>query len=71
MNWFDDSNKNAKDNVDIHSADPPFYQKETDDSNEEMAKYGFSSQSPTFKFRTPGGRPGIAHSSSAEGRSTT
>lgn len=52
--------------------DPPFYQKETDSSNEEAAaKYGISSQSPAYEFiqnRISGLQPGL-DSSNEEYRS--
>ncbi|KAI1385518.1 frequency clock protein [Hypoxylon trugodes] len=64
-NWFEASNKNAMDNTDMRAMDldPPFYQKETESSNEEVAaKYGISSQSPAYEFiqsRVPGVRVGL------------
>ncbi|KAI5863688.1 frequency clock protein [Durotheca rogersii] len=72
--WFDSSNQNAVGNLDTTAMDidPPFYPKETDSSNEEAAKYGgygVSSRSPAYRFahsRTPGLRPGVTHSSSAD-----
>ncbi|KAI1371218.1 frequency clock protein [Hypoxylon crocopeplum] len=71
--WFDVLNQNSKGSLDTKAMamdiDPPFYQKEkeTDSSNEEAAKFGIPSQSPTYRFvrgRTAGMRPGMAHSSS-------
>ncbi|KAI2463702.1 frequency clock protein [Annulohypoxylon bovei var. microspora] len=72
-NWFEASNKNAMANMDTRAMDldPPFYQKETDDSNEEAAKYGVSSHSPAYEFiqsRLPDFRPGV-DSSNEEFRS--
>ncbi|KAI6083443.1 frequency clock protein [Hypoxylon rubiginosum] len=69
--WFNKLNDNAKGDMDTTAMDidPPFYQRETDSSNEELAKYGVPSQSPAYRFvqgRTPGVRPGLAHSSSAD-----
>lgn len=49
--------------------DPPFYQRGTDSSNEELAKYAVPSQSPAYRFvqgRSSGARPGMTHSSSAD-----
>ncbi|KAI1099024.1 frequency clock protein [Jackrogersella minutella] len=62
-NWFEASNKNAMANMDTRAMDldPPFYQKETDESNEETAKFGIS-QSPAYEFiqsRLPGLRGGM------------
>ncbi|KAI0837005.1 frequency clock protein [Hypoxylon sp. FL0890] len=72
-NWFEDSNKNEMGNTDTRAMDldPPFYQKETDSSNEEAAKYGISSQSPAYEFiqnRMAGLRPEL-DSSNEEYRS--
>ncbi|OTA90852.1 hypothetical protein M434DRAFT_359722 [Hypoxylon sp. CO27-5] len=73
-NWFENSNKNAMGTMDTRAMDldPPFYQKETDSSNEEAAaKYGISSQSPAYEFiqnRITGLRPGL-DSSNEEYRS--
>ncbi|KAI1409286.1 frequency clock protein [Hypoxylon sp. FL1857] len=72
-NWFEDSNKNAVGNMDTRAMDldPPFYQKETDSSTEEAAKYGISSQSPAYEFiqnRIAGLRPEL-DSSNEEYRS--
>ncbi|KAI1773315.1 frequency clock protein [Hypoxylon cercidicola] len=69
--WFNRLNDNAKGAMDTTAMDidPPFYQKETDSSNEELTKYGVPSQSPAYRFvqgRTSGARPGLAHSSSAD-----
>ncbi|KAI0382423.1 frequency clock protein [Hypomontagnella monticulosa] len=58
--WFDASNQNAMNTAETD--DPPFYQKETESSNEEAAKYGVPSQSPAYRFI----RPGLAHSSSSQ-----
>ncbi|KAI0893059.1 frequency clock protein [Annulohypoxylon nitens] len=72
-NWFESSNQNAMANMDTRAMDldPPFYQKETDDSNEDVAKYGISSHSPAYEFiqsRLPDFRPGV-DSSNEEFRS--
>ncbi|KAI1634524.1 frequency clock protein [Biscogniauxia mediterranea] len=69
--WFDMSNQNATGHMDTSAmdVDPPFFQKETDSSNEEGAKYAVPSQSPAYRFvqsRTPAIRPGFTHSSSAD-----
>ncbi|KAL7619811.1 hypothetical protein AAE478_010356 [Parahypoxylon ruwenzoriense] len=69
--WFDSSNRNAMSNLDTTAMDidPPFYARDMDSSNEEVAKYGISSHSPANRFLqnlTPGIRPGLAHSSSAD-----
>ncbi|KAI0599756.1 frequency clock protein [Biscogniauxia sp. FL1348] len=69
--WFDMSNQNATGQMDTSAmdVDPPFYQKETDSSNEEGAKYAVPSQSPAYRFvqsRTSALRPDFAHSSSAD-----
>ncbi|KAI2616921.1 frequency clock protein [Hypomontagnella submonticulosa] len=58
--WFDASNQNAMNTADTD--DPPFYQKETESSAEEAAKYGVPSQSPAYKFI----RPGLTHSNSSQ-----
>jgi hypothetical protein len=67
--WFDQSNENP--NAAVNSSmdvDPPFYQKETDSSNEEGQM--IPSQSPAYKYvqsRNAGLlRPGLTHSSSAD-----
>lgn len=67
--WFDRSNENP--NAAVNSSmdvDPPFYQKETDSSNEEGQMV--PSQSPAYKYvqsRNTGLlRPDLAHSSSAD-----
>ncbi|KAI1136524.1 frequency clock protein [Hypoxylon sp. FL0543] len=51
-NWFHDSNRNEMGNTNTRAMDldPPFYQKETDSSNEENARYGILSQSPAYEF---------------------
>ncbi|OTA99139.1 hypothetical protein M426DRAFT_68384 [Hypoxylon sp. CI-4A] len=72
-NWFEVSNQNAMSNMDTRAMDldPPFYQKETDSSNEEAAKYGITSQSPAYEFiqsRMPNVHPGL-DSSNEEFRS--
>ncbi|KAI0850324.1 frequency clock protein [Daldinia vernicosa] len=54
--WFDTSNQKAMHTTDIDEA--PFYQKETDSSNEEAAKYGLPLQSPAYRTRPVG----LAHS---------
>lgn len=69
--WFNKLNDNEKGNMDTTAMDidPPFYQRETDSSNEEVTKYGVPSQSPAYRFvqgHTPGVRPRLAHSSSAD-----
>ncbi|KAI0007297.1 frequency clock protein [Xylariaceae sp. FL0662B] len=69
--WFDLSNQNAMGNMDTTAmdVDPPFFQKESDSSNEEAAKYAVPSQSPAYRFvqsRTPGLRPKFTQSSSAD-----
>ncbi|KAI0886733.1 frequency clock protein [Annulohypoxylon maeteangense] len=72
-NWFEASNKNAMANMDTRAMDldPPFYQKATDDSNEEAAHYGVSLHSPVYEFiqsRLPDFRTGV-DSSNEEFRS--
>ncbi|ORY67226.1 frequency clock protein, partial [Pseudomassariella vexata] len=69
--WFNRSNENANAVFDsTMDVDPPFYQKETDSSNEDGMKYAVPSQSPAYNFvqsRNQGlVRPGLAHSSSAD-----
>ncbi|KAI1333304.1 frequency clock protein [Xylariaceae sp. FL0255] len=67
--WFDQSNKNAQAAVDTSAMDidPPFFQKETDSSNEEIHNV-IPTQSPAYRFvqnRGPTFRPGLTQSSSA------
>ncbi|KAI1159473.1 frequency clock protein [Nemania serpens] len=67
--WFEQSNQNAKDtfNSSAMDVDPPFYQKETDSSNEELLNIS-SSQGPAHRhaqIRGPSFRPSLAKSSSA------
>lgn len=70
--WFDNSNENPNTVLDTISmdVDPPFFQKESDSSNEDGVKYAVPSQSPAYKFvqsRNQGLlRPGVTHSSSAD-----
>ncbi|KAI1082407.1 frequency clock protein [Whalleya microplaca] len=69
--WFDLSNKNAMGDLDTSAmdVDPPFFQKESDSSNEDGTKYPVPSQSPAYQFvqsRTPGLRPMFTQSSSAD-----
>lgn len=64
--WFDRTNQNFKGSLDTSGmdVDPPFFQRETDSSNEEMVP----SQSPAYRFvqnRAPSLRPGYTQSSSA------
>ncbi|ETS83982.1 hypothetical protein PFICI_05858 [Pestalotiopsis fici W106-1] len=67
--WYEQSNQNhpttAGASMDV---DPPFFQKESDDSNEEVNLV--PSQSPAYRFMRDNSqgllRPGIAHSSSAD-----
>ncbi|KAI8956624.1 frequency clock protein [Daldinia sp. FL1419] len=54
--WFDSSNQKAMHTTDIDEA--PFYQKETESSNEEVAKFGLPLQSPAYRSRPVG----LAHS---------
>ncbi|KAK3321564.1 frequency clock protein [Apodospora peruviana] len=56
--WFDRSNRNATGNFDAGSmdVDPPFFQKETDSSNEERRGPGNSSQNTPY---LQGTRPGV------------
>ncbi|KAI1803063.1 frequency clock protein [Daldinia bambusicola] len=54
--WFDSSNQKAMHTTDIDEA--PFFQKETESSNEEVAKYGLPIQSPGYRNRPVG----LAHS---------
>ncbi|KAI1173411.1 frequency clock protein [Nemania sp. FL0916] len=68
--WFDQSNQNA--NGTLHptamDVDPPFFQKETDSSNEEMYNI-IQSQGPAYSHgqsRGPSFRPSLAKSSSAD-----
>ncbi|KAI1643008.1 frequency clock protein [Daldinia loculata] len=53
--WFDTSNQKAMHTADIDEA--PFYQKETDSSNEEVAKYGLPLQSLAYQTRPVGLAP--------------
>ncbi|KAI1469286.1 frequency clock protein [Daldinia caldariorum] len=55
-NWFESSNQKAMLTTDIDEA--PFFQKETESSNEEVAKYGLPMQSPGYRTRPVG----LAHS---------
>ncbi|KAI1504110.1 frequency clock protein [Biscogniauxia marginata] len=69
--WFDLSNQNATGQLDTTAmdVDPPFYQKETDSSNDDGAKYAVPTQSPAYRFvqgRTSALRPDFTHSSSAD-----
>ncbi|KAI0127844.1 frequency clock protein [Xylariales sp. AK1849] len=68
--WFDRSNENPSAVFDSSmDVDPPFFQKETDSSNEE-SHHIVPTQSPAYKFvqsRNQGLRPGFTrHSSSAD-----
>ncbi|KAM0818584.1 putative Frequency clock protein [Seiridium cardinale] len=67
--WFDRSNRNLPTTLDSSlDIDPPFYQKETDSSNEEG--HMVPSHSPAYRYvqhHNPGLlRPGMTHSSSAD-----
>ncbi|KAH9904463.1 frequency clock protein [Xylariomycetidae sp. FL2044] len=69
--WFDHSNHNALGNLDTTAmdVDPPFYQRETDSSNEHVTRPTVPTQSPAYRFlqnRAPNFRPGLTHSSSAD-----
>lgn len=70
-NWFDQSNRNpvAAFNDESHNmeVDPPFYQKESDSSNED-ARYppGPNPSYPSGGTQMQGFHPGVAHSSSAD-----
>ncbi|KAI8633526.1 frequency clock protein [Xylariaceae sp. FL1651] len=68
--WFDQSNQNKKGafETSVMDVDPPFFQKETDSSNEEPYNV-VPSQSPAYRYvqgRTSAFRPGFAQSSSAD-----
>ncbi|CAJ2509420.1 Uu.00g144460.m01.CDS01 [Anthostomella pinea] len=68
-NWFESANGNTNGTYDTSQmdVDPPFFQKETDSSNEDI-KYGMPSQTPAYNFvqnRVPALRPGATQSSSA------
>ncbi|KAI3325783.1 frequency clock protein [Xylariaceae sp. AK1471] len=68
--WFERSNENARNtlNTTTMDIDPPFYQKETDSSNEETHNV-VPSQSPAYRYvqgRVPSLRPSFAKSSSAD-----
>ncbi|KAI0143650.1 frequency clock protein [Xylariaceae sp. FL1272] len=63
--WFDQSNTNAVAHANAMDIDPPFYQKETDSSNEEL--HPIPTQSPAYRYvqgRGPVFRPGVTQSSS-------
>ncbi|KAI0419864.1 frequency clock protein [Xylaria grammica] len=67
--WFDQSNQNTQSNFDtgVMDVDPPFFQKETDSSNEE-AHNVVPSQTPAYGHMQSRGasfRPSFAQSSSA------
>jgi hypothetical protein len=69
--WFDRSNRNPAATFDAGSmdVDPPFYQKETDSSNEEQRDPAAPHRNPAFPY-APGARPPlrqtVTHSSSAD-----
>ncbi|CAN8105049.1 unnamed protein product [Discula destructiva] len=68
-NWFDRSNRNAPAAFDQNSMDidPPFYQKQSDSSNEEMNLVRMSAyQSPPSAYQSTLRPPLPAHSSSAD-----
>ncbi|KAI1855072.1 hypothetical protein JX265_012260 [Neoarthrinium moseri] len=69
MRWFDRSNERPNAGVAAMDVDPPFFQKETDSSNEDDRLV--PSQSPAYRMlqnRNQSGllRPGLTHSSSAD-----
>nr|AAA57121.1 FRQ [Neurospora crassa] len=70
-NWFNQSNRNPAaafhDESHIMEVDPPFYQKETDSSNEE-SRYppGRNPVHPPGGVQLPGFRPVAAHSTAAD-----
>ncbi|KAI1122756.1 frequency clock protein [Nemania abortiva] len=68
--WFEQSNQNAKDSLypGAMDVDPPFFQKETDSSNEETHNV-VQSQTPAYRHAQGRGasfRPSLAKSSSAD-----
>ncbi|KAI1259614.1 frequency clock protein [Xylariaceae sp. FL1019] len=66
--WFDQFNTNAVANTNAMDMDPPFYQKETDSSNEEL--HAMPTQSPAYRHvqsRGPVFRPGLTQNSSSTG----
>ncbi|KAK8123782.1 hypothetical protein PG999_003700 [Apiospora kogelbergensis] len=69
--WFDQSNTNPAAAFDSSmDIDPPFFQRESDESNEEGIKYPIPSQSPAYKFVQNRNlansiRPGLTHQSSS------
>ncbi|KAK6822472.1 hypothetical protein PG987_014017 [Apiospora arundinis] len=69
--WFDHSNTNPAAAFDSSmDVDPPFFQRESDESNEEGMKYPIPSQSPAYRFVQNRNlansiRPGLTHQSSS------
>ncbi|KAK6851941.1 frequency clock protein [Apiospora arundinis] len=69
--WFDYSNTNPAAAFDSSmDVDPPFFQRESDESNEEGIKYPIPSQSPAYRFVQNRNlansiRPGLTHQSSS------
>ncbi|KAK8091826.1 hypothetical protein PG997_002187 [Apiospora hydei] len=69
--WFDQSNKHPAAAFDSSmDVDPPFFQRESDESNEEGTKYPVPSQSPAYRFVQNRNlansiRPGLTHHSSS------
>ncbi|KAH8668511.1 frequency clock protein [Xylariales sp. PMI_506] len=67
--WFDRSNENPNAILDSMDVDPPFFQKETDSSNDDGQNV-IPTQSPAYNYVQSRGqamlRPGITHSSSAD-----
>ncbi|KAK7960568.1 hypothetical protein PG996_011213 [Apiospora saccharicola] len=69
--WFDQSNTNPAAAFDSSmDVDPPFFQRESDESNEEGVKYPIPSQSPAYRFVQNRNlansiRPGLTHQSSS------
>ncbi|KAK8076168.1 hypothetical protein PG994_003440 [Apiospora phragmitis] len=69
--WFDQSNTNPAAAFDSSmDVDPPFFQRESDESNEEGIKYPIPSQSPAYRFVQNRNlansiRPGLTHHSSS------
>lgn len=69
--WFDQSNTNTAAAFDSSmDVDPPFFQRESDESNEEGVKYPIPSQSPAYRFVQNRNlansiRPGLTHQSSS------
>ncbi|KAK3385007.1 frequency clock protein [Podospora didyma] len=69
--WFDQSNRNPTATFDATSmdVDPPFFQKETDSSNEDLRDPGAPHRNPTFPFAP--GAPQAPHLHHAATRSSS